>query len=144
MFCCTNGPVFRDAMLIELAFRRGRRKAKLLVFERQSGHEGSTAPRVQDDELDAVSGGAFPTFWAQVGACRAALENYVVVDSAMNVRIVRLGQILQGLVAVMVQSPAPDRPADGLQRFRAGRGQKASISLPDRIEVGKDRIHVLV
>src|SRR5258705_5371344 len=46
------------------------------------------------------------------------IEVAVVVDPALNVRIVRLGQILQGLVAVMMKSPTPDRPADGLQRFR--------------------------
>ena len=54
------------------------------------------------------------------------IELAVVVDPAFDVRIVRLGQILQGLVAVMVNSPAPDGPADGRQRFRAGRGQEAS------------------
>src|SRR5215216_697127 len=48
------------------------------------------------------------------------VEVTVVVDPALNVRIVRLGQILQGLVAVMVKGPPPDRPADRLQRFRTG------------------------
>ena len=55
-----------------------------------------------------------------------AIELAVVVDPAFDVRIVRLGQILQGFVAVMVKSPTPERPADGRQRFRASRGQKAS------------------
>lgn len=35
----------------------------------------------------------------------------------------------------MVQGPAPDRPADGLQRFRADRRQKTvrvDMTLPDR------------
>src|SRR5436190_10561211 len=50
----------------------------------------------------------------------------IVVDPALDIRVVRLSQTLQGLVAVMVKGPAPDCPADGLQRFRAGRGQKAS------------------
>src|SRR5208337_4194601 len=54
------------------------------------------------------------------------IELAVVVDPAFDVRIVRLGQISQGLVAVMVKSPAPDGPADGRQRFRTGRGQEAS------------------
>src|SRR5215470_11696148 len=54
------------------------------------------------------------------------IELAVVVDPACDVRIVRLGQIWQGLVAVMVKSPTPDRPADGRERFRAGRGQEAS------------------
>src|ERR1700730_16024877 len=54
------------------------------------------------------------------------VEVAVVVDPALDIRIVRLGQILQGLVAVMVKGPAPDRPANGLQRFRTYRRQKAS------------------
>jgi hypothetical protein len=29
----------------------------------------------------------------------------------LNVRVVRLGEILQGFVAVMMKCPAPDRPA---------------------------------
>ncbi len=40
-----------------------------------------------------------------------------------------------GLVSAMVQGPAPDRPADGLQRFRADRRQKAmrgDMTLPHR------------
>src|ERR1700730_5695150 len=53
------------------------------------------------------------------------IELALVVDPAVDVRIVRLSQTLQGLVAVMVKSPAPDGPADGRQRFRAGRGQEA-------------------
>src|SRR5436190_2669157 len=54
------------------------------------------------------------------------IELAVVVDPAFDVRIVRLSQTLQGFVAVMVKSPAPDRPADGRDRFRAGRRQKTS------------------
>src|SRR5437868_10929051 len=54
------------------------------------------------------------------------IELAVVVDPAFDVRIVRLGQILQGLVAVMLKRPPADRPTDGRQRFRAGRGQQAS------------------
>ena len=41
------------------------------------------------------------------------VELTVVVDPAFDVRIVRLDQILQGLVAVMVKRPLPDCPADG-------------------------------
>src|SRR5947209_9603412 len=48
------------------------------------------------------------------------IEVAVVVDPALNIRIVRLSQILQGLVAVMMKGPAPDCPADGLQRCWAG------------------------
>ena len=54
------------------------------------------------------------------------IELAVVVDPAFDVRIVRLGQILQGFVSAMVKRPPPDCPADGRERFRAGRGQKAS------------------
>src|SRR6202040_581419 len=48
------------------------------------------------------------------------IEVAVVVDPALNVRVVHLGQFLQGLVAAMMKSPSPDRPADGRQRLRAG------------------------
>ena len=40
------------------------------------------------------------------------VEVAVVVDPALNVRIVRLSQTLQGLVAVMMKCPTSDRPAD--------------------------------
>jgi hypothetical protein len=59
-------------------------------------------------------------------------------DPAFDVRIVRLGQIWQELVAVMVKSPAPDRPADGRERFRAGRGQEASKRTTSQFGVGYD------
>ena len=61
------------------------------------------------------------------------VELAVVVDPAFDARIVRLGQILQGLVAVMVKRPTPDCPADGRQRFRSGCGQetvRVDMSLP--------------
>src|SRR5215831_8210300 len=51
-------------------------------------------------------------------------------------RLIRLSQIFQGLVAVMVKGPASDGPTDGLQRFRAGRGQegvRVEITVPDRL-----------
>jgi len=57
----------------------------------------------------------------------------VVVDPALDVWIVRLGQILQGLVAVVVKRPTPDCPADGRQCFRSGCGQetvRVDVSLP--------------
>src|SRR5262245_24728972 len=50
------------------------------------------------------------------------VEVAVVVDPALNVRVVRLGEILQGFIAVMMKRPAPDRPADERQRLRAGGG----------------------
>ena len=61
------------------------------------------------------------------------IEVAIVVDPAFDVRVVRLGQILQGLVAVMVKRPTPDRPADGRQRFRSSCGQetvRVDVSLP--------------
>ena len=61
------------------------------------------------------------------------IELTVVVDPALDVRIVRLGQILQGLVAVMVKCPTPDRSADGRERFRSSCGQetvRVDVSLP--------------
>ena len=63
------------------------------------------------------------------------VEVAVVVDPALNVLVVRLGEILQGLVTVMMKGPAPDRPADGRQRPRAGRRHEAvrgGTSLPHR------------
>ena len=56
------------------------------------------------------------------------IEVAVVVDPALNVRIVHLGQFLKGLVAAMMKRPPPDRPADGRQRLRAGGGQEARKS----------------
>jgi hypothetical protein len=64
------------------------------------------------------------------------VELAVVVDPAFDVRIVRLGQIMQGLVAVMVKRPPPDCSADGPQRFRSGCGQetvRVDVSLPYRL-----------
>ena len=78
-----------------------------------------------DIDIDPLEGGT------QVGPVELA----VVVDPTFDVRIVRLGQILQGFVAVMVKSPAPDGPADGRQRFRTGRGEEArkrTTSFPQR------------
>src|SRR5215468_6538679 len=53
------------------------------------------------------------------------IEVAVVVDPALNVRIVHLGQFLQGLVAAMMKRPPPNCLADGLQRFWASGGQEA-------------------
>src|SRR4051794_37924589 len=53
------------------------------------------------------------------------VEVAVVVDPASNARVVHLGQIWQGFVAVMMKRPAPDRPTDERQRLRAGGGQEA-------------------
>src|ERR1700681_735073 len=53
------------------------------------------------------------------------IEVAVVVDPAFDIRIVRFGQILQGLVTVMVKCPTPDRPADGRERFRSSCGQES-------------------
>ena len=61
------------------------------------------------------------------------IELAVVVDQAFDVRIVRLSQILQGLVAVMVKRPTPNCPADGRQRFWSSCGQetvRVDVSLP--------------
>src|SRR6201998_4305975 len=48
------------------------------------------------------------------------IEVAVVVDPALNVRVVHLGQFLEGLVAAMMKRPLPDCLADGRQRLRAG------------------------
>src|SRR5438034_2541698 len=58
------------------------------------------------------------------------VEVAVVVDPALNVRVVGLSQILQGFVAVMMKGPAPDRPADGRQRLRAGCRHEAVRGAP--------------
>ena len=68
------------------------------------------------------------------------VEVAVVVDPALNVRVVRLGEILQGFVAVMMKRPAPDRPADRRQRLRAGRRHEAmreDIPVPYRLPRSK-------
>ena len=64
------------------------------------------------------------------------IEVAVVVDPASNVRVIHLGQILQGFVTVMMKRPSPDRPADERQRLRAGRRHEAvrgDMSLPYRL-----------
>ena len=58
------------------------------------------------------------------------IEVAVVVDPALNVRVVHLGQLVQGLVAAMMKRPPPDRPADGRQRLRTCGGQKARKGTP--------------
>src|SRR5208283_4281966 len=62
------------------------------------------------------------------------VEVAVVGDPAANARVVLLGQLLQGLVAVMMKRPTPNGPADGRQRFRTGGGHEAvgCLSIPDR------------
>src|SRR5215831_4454274 len=50
------------------------------------------------------------------------VEVAVVGDPAPNARVVHLGQFSQGLVAAVMQRPAPDFPADARQRLRAGGG----------------------
>ena len=47
------------------------------------------------------------------------VEVAVVDDPAPDARVVHLGQFSQGLVAAVMQRPAPDFPADARQRFRA-------------------------
>ena len=64
------------------------------------------------------------------------IELAVVVDPAFDVRIVHLGQILQGLVTAMVKRQTPDCSADGRQRFWSSCGQEAvrvDVSLPYRL-----------
>src|SRR6478736_7679002 len=48
------------------------------------------------------------------------VEVAVVDDPAPDARVVHLGQFSQGLVAAVMQRPAPDFPADACQRLRAG------------------------
>src|SRR2546423_4119354 len=50
------------------------------------------------------------------------VEVAVVGDPAPDARVVHLGQFSQGLVAAVMQRPAPDFPADARQRLRAGGG----------------------
>src|SRR5256885_13776007 len=72
------------------------------------------AARPADDiEIDPLQGRT------QLGPVEVA----VVVDPALNVRVVHLGEVLQGLVAAM-KRPSPDCPADGLQRLWAGGGHE--------------------
>ena len=48
-----------------------------------------------------------------------AIEVAVVVDPASNVRVVHVGQVLQGLVTALMKRPPPDFPADGREGLRA-------------------------
>ena len=64
-----------------------------------------------------------------------AIEVAVVVDPALNVRVVHVGQFLQGLVTSLMKRPPPDFPADGHECLRAGGGHEAvrgDMTLPYR------------
>src|SRR5208282_1231213 len=54
-----------------------------------------------------------------------SVEVAVVVDPALNARVVHLGQIWQGFVAAMMKRPAPDCPTHERQRRWAGGRQEA-------------------
>ena len=90
-------------------------------------HPLELAARPADDKgIDPLQGRTQPR----------PVEVAVVVDPASNVRVVRLGQILQGFVTVMMERPSPDRPADERQRLRAGRRHEAvrgDVPLPYRL-----------
>jgi hypothetical protein len=60
-----------------------------------------------------------------VGFRRAA----VVGDPAANARVLHFGQLLQGLVAATMKRPAPNRSADGRQRFRTHYGSVAMMAV---------------
>src|SRR5438552_13402809 len=78
------------------------------------------------------------------------IEVAVVVDPALNARVVQLGQYLQGLVAAMMKRPPPDCLADGLQRLWAGGGQEAvRVDMPfphrfPRSEIEAEKVERLV
>ena len=78
------------------------------------------------------------------------IEVAVVVDPALNARVVHLGQLLQGLVAAMMKRPPPDCLADGLQRLWAGGGQegvRADVTWPHRFprsEIEAEKVERLV
>jgi hypothetical protein len=58
-----------------------------------------------------------------------------VVCPALNVRIVHVGQFLQGLVTALMKRPPPDFLADGRECLRAGGGHEAvrgDMTLPHR------------
>src|SRR5205807_2668666 len=97
-------------------------KVKVIV-ESPGGISPPRAPQTLPEPLQG---------WTQLRPVEVA----VVFDPALNVRVVRLGEILQGFVAVMMKGPAPDRPADGRQRLRAGRRHEAArgdVPLPHRL-----------
>ena len=63
-----------------------------------------------------------------------SIEVAVVVDPASNVRVVPVGQVLQGLVTALLKRPPPDFPADGRECLRADGWHEAlrGESLPHR------------
>src|SRR5262249_11459408 len=81
------------------------------------------------------------------------VEVAVVDDPAPDARVVHLGQFSQGLVAAVMQRPAPDFPADARQRLRAGGGletvrEDAPVRLPphdlsgSKLEAEKVKVYV--
>ena len=78
------------------------------------------------------------------------IEVAVVVDPALNVRVVHLGQFLEALVAAMMKRPPPDCPADGRQRLWAGgrkearKGQMPSCPRFSRSEFEPEKVKRLV
>ena len=70
-----------------------------------------------------------PTDQASVDAMqdrmkRRSIEVPVVVDPATNMAVIQPGQILQGFVTPMVETPPPECLTHGLQRFWADSGQE--------------------
>ena len=65
-----------------------------------------------------------------------SIEVAVVVDPAANMAVVQLGQILQGFVTPMVETPPPECLTHGLQRFWADSRQEgdhiSTTPSPDR------------
>ena len=63
-----------------------------------------------------------------------AIEVAVVVDPALNVRVVHVGQVLQGFVTALMKRPPPDFPADGRECLRADSWHEAARgeTLPHR------------
>jgi hypothetical protein len=64
------------------------------------------------------------------------VELTVIVDPATNARVVHRRQALQGLIAAVMKRPAPDGPADGLQRRctrRRHEAMRVDMTLPDRL-----------
>ncbi len=89
----------------------------------QPGSRPFWPPR-QPLELPACPADQVGVYATQSRMSSRPIEVSVVVDPALDARIVHLRQIVQGFVAAMVKCPPSDRLPDCLQRFRTDRRQK--------------------
>src|ERR1700730_11421518 len=95
------------------------------IVESRRGISPPRAPRHVREPLDSYDSRCWAVAMTKPSMERIALYWHGKAAKASLALLVRFGQILQGLVTVMVKCPMPDRPADGRERFRSSCGQES-------------------